>query len=92
MWELIIAGLVMIGLGVGLRLIPFLGSFDFAKTISNWLIIIPILAIAIISFWEVISETILYILVDIIFIIFEYWYVTAFVLFIVFLIWRSKKE
>ncbi|MCA9496890.1 MAG: hypothetical protein KC589_08135 [Nanoarchaeota archaeon] len=92
MWELIIAGLVMIGLGVGLRLIPFLGSFDFAKTISNWLIIIPILAIAIISFWEVISETILYILVDMIFIIFEYWYVTAFVLFIVFLIWRSKKE
>lgn len=82
----------MIGLGVGLRLIPFLGSFDFAKTISNWLIIIPILAIAIISFWEVISETILYILVDMIFIIFEYWYVTAFVLFIVFLIWRSKKE
>jgi hypothetical protein len=92
MFELIVAGIVMIGLGVTLRLIPFLGSSEFFKTISNWLIVIPILAIAIISFWEVITETILYILVDFIFMIFEYWYVTTFVLFIVFLIWRIKKN
>ena len=92
MLELIIAGLVMIGLGVGIRFIPFVGSFDFAKTISNWLIVIPILAIGIISLWEVITETIMYILVDLIFMIFEYWYVTTFILFIVFLIWRIRKE
>ncbi|MDA3856169.1 MAG: hypothetical protein PF569_07980 [Candidatus Woesearchaeota archaeon] len=92
MLELIIAGLVMIGLGVGIRLIPFVGSFDFAKIISNWLIVIPILAIGIISLWEVITETIMYILVDLIFLIFEYWYVTAFILFIVFLIWRIRKN
>jgi hypothetical protein len=92
MLELIIAGIVMIGLGIGIRLIPFLGMTDFFKVISNWLIIIPILAIATISLWEVITETIMYILVDLIFLIFEYWYVTAFILFIVFLIWRIRKN
>lgn len=92
MMELIIAGIVLIALGIGIRLIPFVGSFDFAKTISNWLIIIPLLAIAIISLWEVISETIMYILVDFVFLIFEYWYVTTIIIFIVFLIWRSKKN
>ena len=92
MLELIIAGIVMMGLGIIIRLIPFFGSIELFKTISNWLIIIPILAIAIISLWEVISGTILYILVDFIFKIFEYWYVTAFILFIVFLIWEIRNK
>ena len=75
-FTLITSIIALIALGVGLRMIPFLTQVPIFKLISNLLIGLPVVAIAIIALYHLAAETGIHILSNIVMKILEYWYIT----------------
>jgi len=76
-------GIVTIALGIGLKFIPILNSFNLIRIISSYLIF---------SITQFLSKNALYILADIIYKILEYWYLVVIGIVITLLILMKKKE